>query len=145
MYEGALRVPFLMRWKGQLPAGEVYDKRTSALDLFATAGTLGKGKLPEGIDGINLMPYLKGLDKGDPHDVLYWRQSHKTALRDGDWKLVNMTRVKPGMNREKWELYNIANDLGETKDLSKENPEVLKRMVNKWRDMNSEMCEPIFR
>ena len=140
MYDGALRVPFMMKWKGTLPAGKLYQRPISALDLYATAGTMAGATIPEGVDSVDLMPFLKGTKDGDPREELYWRQGHKCALRDGDWKLVNMARKE-----KSWELYKISEDVGETKDLAREYPEVLERLVEKWNKLDQHMLEPIFK
>ncbi len=139
MYEGALRVPFMMRWKGKLPEGKVYEKPVSAMDIFATAGALGGGRMPGNIDGVDLLPFLLGEEEGVPREDFYWRQGEKTALRSGDWKLVNMAK-----GERRWELYDLGEDIGEEKDLAGERPEVLEGLVRKWEALDGEMREPLF-
>lgn len=76
LYEGGIRIPFLVQWSGHLPAGVVYDPPVSSLDLLPTAlAATGINPTDEAkLDGVDLLPYLKGLKNGPPHDRLYWRQ-----------------------------------------------------------------------
>src|SRR3954454_1286709 len=91
LYEGGIRVPFLMSWEGRPPAGRVDDRPVSALDVFPTAlvaaGVPPPGDAPS-LDGVDLLPFLTEAHRGRPHDRLYWRVGPKAALRLGDWKLV---------------------------------------------------------
>lgn len=144
MYEGALRVPFMMQWKGSIPPGQVYEKTVSSFDIFATAAANSKGvNAPKQIEGVDLIPYVTGKNSGTPHKTLFWRQGGKTAMRHGDWKLVRMGGRK-GPGKAKWELYNLANDLSEQTDLAKSHPERLRELVDLWLKMNSEMVDPLF-
>ena len=88
------------------------------------------------------MPYLKGEEKGDPHADLFWRLAKRAAIRQGDW---NITKSIPWMNNApKWELYNLAEDITETKDLAKSHPEQLTNLVSRFDELNSEMIDPIW-
>ena len=143
MYEGALRVPFLMKWKGKISPGEVYTQPVSSMDIFATAATFANAAIPDQVEGVNLLPYLDGDDETDPHETLFWRQGNKTALRHQDWKLVKMGRRGRG-TPENWELYHLPTDLSETHDRSTEEPEKLAELKELWQTMNAEMKDPLF-
>lgn len=141
-YEGGIRVPFLLQWKGELPAGTEYHRPVSSLDVFGTAAEVAHARLPKNrtIDGVSLLPFLKGDRKGDPHAELFWRLGQRAALRQGEWKI---TRSVPGMNATpRWELYNLAEDLAESVDLAKKNPEQLTKLVARFDELNGEMIEP---
>ncbi|MDF1861724.1 MAG: sulfatase [Verrucomicrobiales bacterium] len=144
MYEGAIRVPFMMQWKGEIPAGQVYDKPVSSFDIFATAAANSAGvTAPKQVEGVDLIPYLTGKNDGAPHETLFWRQGGKTALRHGDWKLVRMgKRLVAG--KANWELYDLSKDISEENNLAKSNPERLAELVEIWEKMNGEMSEPLF-
>jgi len=143
MYEGAIRVPFMVQWKGNLPGGNVYDKPVSSMDIFATASTIAGAKMPKQVEGVNLLPYLTGKDSGTPHETLFWRQGGKTALRHGDWKLLRMGRkLKAG--QAPWELYDLSSDISEATNLAESNPERVTELRTIWEKMNSEMSEPLF-
>jgi len=113
-FEGGHRVPFVMHWPKQLKGNQKFDGLSSSLDIFTTA--LAAAGISEdknlGLDGVNLLPYLKGEITGDPHNKLFWRKLNEAAARIGDHKLV---RLEGYGSR----LYNLKNDLGETSDLTK--------------------------
>lgn len=143
MHEGGLRVPFMVQWKGTIPAGKVYDKPVTSLDIYATAAANAKAVAPKNIEGVDLVPYLTGIISGRPHETLFWRQGGKAGLRHGDWKLVRMGGRK-NVGNAKWELYDLSNDLSEENNLAKENPERLAELVEIWETMNGEMQNPMF-
>ncbi|MDX2035878.1 MAG: sulfatase-like hydrolase/transferase [Isosphaeraceae bacterium] len=139
-WEGGVRVPFAMQWKGKIPAGKVYDHPIIQLDVLATA-VAAAGITPDAswkLDGVDLVPYLTGAKTGKPHETLYWRFAKQWAVRHGDWKLVvaNGGSGKP-------ELYDLANDLSETKDLAAEKPEKLAELQAIYDRWNAEQAEPI--
>jgi arylsulfatase A-like enzyme len=88
--EGGIRIPFMVAWKGHLPAGKVDDRPVIQLDIMPTAVAVAGGSMPTDrpIDGVNLMPHLTGKQTKAPHDVLFWRMGPQAAVRKGDWKLV---------------------------------------------------------
>ena len=145
MYEGAIRVPFMLQWKGKVPAGLVYEKPVSSFDIFATAAANCAGvTAPKQVEGVDLIPYLTGENDGVPHETLYWRQGGKTALRHGDWKLVRMGRkLSPG--KAKWELYDLSKDISETNNLAAAKPDRLAELIVIWEKLNGEMSEPLFK
>ena len=145
LYEGGIRVPFMMQWKGKLPQGTVYEHPVISLDLFETANAISGAKpntkKQQLRDGVNLIPYLLGENKSRPHEILYWRSQKKRALRDGDWKLV----IQPSWRDKKpaeWELYDLSTDISESKNLASQKPEVVKSLISKWKAINSEMKDP---
>ena len=143
MHEGGLRVPFMVQWKGTIPAGKVYDKPVTSLDIYATAAANAKAVAPKNIEGVDLVPYLTGIISGRPHETLFWRQGGKAGLRHGDWKLVRMGGRK-NVGNAKWELYDLTNDLSEENNLAKKNPERLAELIAIWEKMNGEMQNPMF-
>ena len=140
VYEGGLRVPFLMKWPGKLPAGQVEDRPVMSLDIAATALALAGAEPREPLDGVNLMPYLAGGDRGRPHEEFFWRQGPRIAVRVGDWKLLRNDR----RNANAWELYNLSDDLAETNNLFEQFPErgsALREVLNRF---NGEMVDSAF-
>ncbi len=143
VYEGGIRVPFLMRWTGRLPAGEVYSKPVSAMDLYATSIELADAPPPKRrLDGVDLLPYLRGEREGAPHEVLFWRQGRRTAVRLGDYKLLRNPLRGTG---DDWELYQLADDIGEANNLAEAQPEKLQELLRTWERFDREMVEPLFR
>ncbi|NNE91799.1 MAG: sulfatase-like hydrolase/transferase [Verrucomicrobiales bacterium] len=145
VYEGGLRVPFLMQWKGKIPTGGKFDYPVWSLDLFGTAVAMS-GANPAGkkkFDGVNLLPFLTGERETNerPHETLFWRIGPKAALRSGEWKILrNPTRGKD----PEWELYNLAVDVSETKNRAEENPEKLAELKAEWGRWNAQMIDPIW-
>ena len=141
LYEGGVRVPFIVQWKAALPAGKVYDRPVSTLDVLPTALAAARAKQPEGapLDGVNLLPHLTGKDHGPPHEMLYWRMTTRTALRKRDWKIV-APRYK---GTPHFELYNLADDLGEQKNLAETRRDKLAELEQSWRKLNDQMVEPV--
>jgi arylsulfatase B len=138
MYEGGVRIPFMMQWKGWLTPGEVYEQAVSSLDIFPTCAGVAGAKIPDNLDGVNLLPYLTGKNQEPPHEWLFWRQGPKTAIRKGDWKIVYNSRNK------EWELFNLAEDLEESRNLAGRYPGKLKELVLDWEKLNKQMAEPVF-
>ncbi|MHC4750663.1 MAG: sulfatase-like hydrolase/transferase [Planctomycetota bacterium] len=92
MYEGGIRVPFMIQWPGRLKAGQVYEHPVISLDILPTvAAAAGVDLLKDRkIDGVDLLPYLAGKKKQPPHETLFWRRGQNYAARKGNFKLVKM-------------------------------------------------------
>ncbi len=136
-FEGGTRVPFLAQWKGKIPAGKTYDLPVMNLDVLPTAIIAAGGK-PEAswnLDGVDLMPYLTGTNTSRPRQTLYWRYGPQWAIRDGDMKLV----VSKG-GSGKPELYNLAADIGESKDLAAAEPGKVKELQALWDKWSAEQA-----
>ena len=138
--EGGIRVPWMAQWKGHLPAGATYDKPVIQLDIHATAMAVA-GITPTPamrLDGVDLLPYFTGKTTGAPHEALYWRFGQQTAIRKGDWKLVKHNQGKA------LELYNLAADIGESKDLAKAEPAKFAELKADWDKWNAELVKPLW-
>ncbi len=154
--EGGIRVPFVVRWMGSLPEGAVYDQPVIQLDVLPTVlAAAGVKDEPESkIDGVNLLPYLKGGISVPPHDALYWRLGEQTAVRRGDWKLVRydqtadatgtksnaQSRAKVTQPR----LYNLARDLHESNDLAAAHPQKVEELQGLWNSWAAQLKEPLW-
>jgi arylsulfatase A-like enzyme len=141
-WEGGTRVPFCVQWKGKLPAGKTYDKPVIQLDILPTAlAAAGVEIKPEWkLDGIDLLPYLTGEMTEQPHETLYWRYGDQWAVRHGDWKLV----AGNGGDLKNGELYNLADDIGESKNLAADRPDKVKELKSLWDKWNAEQAPPSF-
>ena len=127
LYEGGLRVPMIVCWPGQIKPGQVSDLLWYFPDVLPTLAELAGAQPPSDIDGISIVPELLGEDvigrKQAQHEFLYWELSGQVAVRKGNWKAI-----RPGLSKS-WELYDLSRDISETKDLAKENPEVLQELI----------------
>ncbi|MDP2336245.1 MAG: sulfatase [Bacteroidota bacterium] len=138
IYEGGIRIPFCMQWKGHLPENKKIDFPVISLDILPTA-IAATGNIVNKewrLDGENLLPFISGEKQGIPHNVLYWRFLWHHAIRKGDWKLLKH-RDHPDV-----ELYNLAEDIGEQNDLSKARPEKVKELQQLYTDWSDVMLEP---
>ena len=136
-FEGGPRIPFLAQWKGKIPAGKVYDYPVMNLDVMPTIITASGGKVDPSwkLDGVDLMPYITGANPARPHQTLYWRYGPQWAIRHGDMKLV----VSKG-GSGKPELYNLATDIGESRDLAAARPAKAKELQAMWDKWSAEQA-----
>jgi arylsulfatase A-like enzyme len=122
LLEGGIREPFMIQWKGRVPAGKLDDRPVISLDILPTALAAVGAPIPAAakLDGVNLLPYLTGEITGDPHATLCWRYANQSAVRMGDWKLIEMG--------SKTQLYNITADIGEKNNLADAQPQKVKEL-----------------
>ncbi|WP_208021454.1 sulfatase [Flavicella sediminum] len=121
--EGGIRIPFLMSWKGHLKKNKTYNNPISTLDLLPTFVATAGGDIEkiEGLDGVNLLPYVTHEIKEKPHTTLYWKKEARGAIRFNDYKLIRFPD-RPA------ELYDLSKDISEVNDLASENPEMVKKL-----------------
>jgi len=131
--EGGMRVPFVVSWKGKIPGDQVYDAPLSSLDVAATA-LAQAGFEAEGLDGVNLIPYLTGEAKGEPHEQLAWRWVAQSAIRVGNYKLFRA-------EEQEW-LFDVVADPEEQKDLLASRPEVADQLREKLKSWAAELDPP---
>ncbi len=140
-WEGGIRVPYAVQWSGVIPAGMVYDEPVSSLDIFGTIADLAGAPENPGrpLDGVNIVPYLTGKKKGSPHEQLFMRKFSygSYTIRKGDYKLVIHNKQAP-------ELYNVTEDIGETKILNKQMPERVERLNDIITEWNSSLMDAVF-
>ena len=144
-FEGGIRVPLLMQWPGVISPGSVYRQPVMSFDITATilaAGGAGLGEL----DGVDLLPFIKGKKQGSPHEILCWRMrphANNYAVRQGDWKLVcsadsrNDSAKTRGANTDM--LFNLAEDIGEQHDLAMKYPEKLAELKKRYEAWSTEV------
>lgn len=138
LWEGGIRVPFIVSMKNHAQAGKIMDAPVSSIDATAAALELG-GVLPGSskIDGVSLISLLNSKSTASPERNLFWRVGTKNALRRGDWKLI-----RDGKN---WQLYNIAHDIGETTNLATREPARVQEMSTLWDKWNAEQIDPLWK
>jgi arylsulfatase A-like enzyme len=153
--EGGIHVPFVVQWKGKLPAGAVYDRPVIQLDILPTAlAAAGVEARPDShIDGVNLLPYLAGETVAAPHDDLYWRMGEQMAVRRGDWKLVRYDQaadrsdtrsVASKVKVTPLRLYDLAKDPGERHDLAAEHSGKLEELRSAWQAWDAQLARPLW-
>lgn len=121
LYEGGIRVPAIISWPGNLPQNEVRDQIATGCDWFPTIMELCKIPAAEHkIDGKSLLPVINSKSASSPHKIFHWKSGTSVAVREGKWKLV--------MSGKKAELFDLPNDLGESRNLIKEHPKTVENL-----------------
>ncbi len=152
-WEGGIRVPFAIVWKGRVPADKVDARPIIQLDVLPTAlAAAGVTAQPSWkLDGVDLLPYLTGTSTARPHDTLYWRLASNMAIRRGDWKLVKtsegpLARTPPVSLEDLAgaELYDLANDIGETRNLARAEPDRVRELAEAWLRWNKQLARPLW-
>lgn len=135
MYEGGVRVPLVAWWPGRVPAGTTSDHISAFWDFVPTACELAKIGPPDDTDGISYLPTLLAEPAGQrEHDYLYWEfyeEGGKQAVRQGDWKAVRLNVLTHP--DQPIELYDLAEDIGESHNVSAEHPEVVAQLKQAMR------------
>ncbi|MEX2174942.1 MAG: sulfatase-like hydrolase/transferase [Pirellulaceae bacterium] len=136
-WEGGIRVPYLVQWKGRIPGGKTFDQPVIQLDIHPTAlAAAGVETAGAMLDGVNLLPHLEGIATKPPHDALFWRFGDQMAIRHGNYKLVQERGAQRPL------LFDLAADIGETKDLSADKPEVVKDLTAQYDEWNKTLEDP---
>lgn len=149
-YEGGIRVPLIVKWPGVTRPGAVIGEPATSTDLYPTClAAAGQSPRPnQHRDGLNLLPLFQGMDPLG-REAIFWHFPHynrhpssvpSSVIRKGSWKLIET------FDPEGVELYNLANDLGETNNLAGERPDLmnaLRRELRAWRrEVGAEMMQP---
>lgn len=138
-YEGGIRVPFIARWPGRIPAGRVVDEPAIAYDFFPTALNLAGGTLPldRVYDGEDIWPLLSGSGSVErSHPMVWVYRDNVTSVREGKWKYHVADRNRPLKTPE---LYDIEQDPEETRSLLEENPEAAARFADYVREYEEQL------
>ena len=140
VYEGGIRVPFIVRWPGKLPKGAVCDEPVISLDIVPTICAAAGARLAGDrvYDGKNMLPVLCGRAKGPLHKALFWDDgASQWAVRAGKWKLLS--------RKGSLELYDLQADIGENNNLIKQNTEIVKRLQQTYTAWKNQMAPRIGR
>jgi arylsulfatase A-like enzyme len=128
LYEGGIRMPFIARWPGKIPAGKTSDHISAQYDLMATLAELTNQPFTS-TDGISFLQELYGNSKQQKkHEFLYFEYPEKggqVAIRMGDWKGVR-TDVRKNPKAD-WQIFNLKTDRNETTDVAKKHPDLVKQ------------------
>ena len=132
LYEGGIRVPMIARWPGKIKPGTHTDLPSAFWDVMPTLADVAGCDVPSNIDGISFLPTLLERPDQQIHEFLYWEfggYGGQQALRMGDWKAVRQNLLrKTNKNPLKIELYNLSTDIGESRDVAADHPDIVARM-----------------
>ena len=137
LYEGGIRVPLIAYWPGRVKADSVSDHICAHWDLMPTFCELANIPTPKHTDGISYVPALTG-GKQKKHDYLYWEfhsYGNAQAIRMGDWKAIRL-KVKNDPDAP-IQLYNLKQDIGETKNIAATHPNVVKRIAPLFKEAHT--------
>jgi arylsulfatase A-like enzyme len=148
LYEGGIRVPFIVKWPGTVKPGSTSHHVSAFWDILPTMADIAGVDSPQNIDGISLLPTLKGHNKKQvEHDYLYWEfkklKNGKRALRKDDWKLLQFTNTKSG--KVHYELYNLVDDPAESNNLIQQESKIAAELKALMKGAYSESELKMFR
>jgi arylsulfatase A-like enzyme len=132
LWEGGLRVPFVARWPGQIPPGRVSDEFLTTLEIMPTLAFAAGAKTPDGVilDGYDMLPTLAG-QAPSPRQEMYWEFRGQKAARIGNYKWIDSDRASG--------LYDLATDIGESKDLTANHPALAGDIASRWTAWQKQM------
>lgn len=138
-FEGGHRVPFIISWPKVIKGGQTFEGLSSSLDIFTTSLAAANIERADDLilDGVNLLPYLKGEKEGSPHDKLFWRKLEEAGVRIGDYKMVQLQDYGAV-------LYNLSSDIGETANISLTNKKEFKLLQDAFKNWESKMMAPLW-
>ena len=137
-FEGGQRVPTILWAPGRIPAGTKTDALASTIDILPTIAALTGTSLPTGrpIDGVDISPLLKGDIPSPREEFLYYAMSGRLdGIRQGDWKLLVLP--PKGEGKANTLLFNLAEDIGEKKNLAKEKPDLVERLRQRMTELDA--------
>lgn len=140
IWEGGFRVPYIVRWPGRVPAGTACDEMVSLTDTFATVAALAGVAMPPADraaeDSFNILPLWLGEEHRTPRRpyMIVHSADGVFAIRRGPWKWIEGKPAKPkppAARRDEFhsQLYHLASDIGETKDVLDDNPAVVAELT----------------
>lgn len=159
-FEGGIRVPTLAWWPGMIPADSKTESITTMMDLLPTFAKLAGAKVPDDrkIDGVDIWTSLAGADDAKParDHFFYFRGFTLDAVRSGPWKLhLALPDGAPGAKKEpkQAQLFHLIDDIGESKNVALEHPEIVQRLQALAQTMNGDLdlegigpgCRPLGR
>lgn len=145
-FEGGIKVPFFVSWKGKLGRNREYRHPVSSMDILPTILSAANINYNQtNFDGVNLIPYLKGDINENPHEYLFWRFWHVAVVRYKDWKLLKVAENPLQKDRKLLQplaLFDLKADPFETKNVAENNPQVRDKLIKKLLAWESNLAQP---
>ena len=137
-YEGGMRVPCIMHWKGKIPPGSSCDEIAATIDLLPTIAGLSGVELPNDrtIDGKNIWPLISGKEGAKtPHEIYFFYKGNSLeSARQGKWKLR-----RSGKKSQSIELYDLASDISESNNLAQENEALTNEIIQRMNSFDEKL------
>ncbi len=142
LFEGGIRVPFAIQWPRQISAGTEYQQPIISLDIFVTvaANVEGAAKPKNALDGVDLLPYLKGIKKDSPHAFLFWRQYDQK-----NYAVIHQSGFKEMILKDSnVSMYNLKMEIGEQTNVAEKNNSLLQQMEQQRKKWEANTIQPAF-
>ena len=141
LFEGGIRVPFAIQWPQQIKANTQYHQPVISFDIFATIAANVNGAVPENsLDGVNLLPYLKGTKQGSPHEYLLWRQYDQK-----NYAVLHHSGLKEFILKDSAQfIYNLKTDIGEQRNIADNEKNILQILEQQRKTWEANMIPPAF-
>ncbi len=131
--EGWVRVPTIFSMPGKIPEGKDYHKQIANFDFYSTIASVAGLPIPKHCDGVDLIPYINGKNKSEPHEYLFWLNNepgdavrrHLIAVRWQDWRLYKQ------YDKDPWQLFDLKADPKEERNVAAKHPDVVKQLSAK--------------
>jgi arylsulfatase A-like enzyme len=139
-FEAGHRVPFIVSWKNHIQTNKTFEGLSSSLDIFTTSLAAANIAADETLqlDGVNLLPYLKGEKSGNPHNELYWRKLEEAGMRYNNLKLIRLDNYGEV-------LYDLSSDISEGNNLSKIDSKNLQLLTKKLEMWETTLMPPLWK
>lgn len=137
LFEGGIRIPYIVYWKGKILPNQTINEPVIQLDVLPTVLSALEDSVSLAMDGVDLLPLLEGNTDTLERERLYWRFGSQYAIRKGNYKLV-----KAFADQETPYLFDLEDDISETKDISEEKPEIKSALQMEWEEWNSQLPPP---
>jgi len=139
-FEGGIHIPFMAKWPNEIKAGTNFKLEVHHNDIFHTIAAAAKANIPSDrkLDGVDFLPYVKGIKNGSLHKTLFWRQGHQQTVLHEGWKLIRTNRPD-----QKW-LFHLKEDPTEQNNLFTEFPEKASLLEQLIDIHNLEQAEPLW-
>ncbi|MFL2518854.1 MAG: sulfatase-like hydrolase/transferase [Candidatus Azotimanducaceae bacterium] len=140
-FEGGIHVPLIVKWPTRLGSGLNFEAAVHHVDLFKTIAAAAGVDTPQDrtIDGVSLLPFLLGNEKGNPHETLFWLQGHHQTVLHQGWKLISANQP----DKATW-LFNLNEDPTETRNLAAERPEKLAELKKLLAEHRAAQAPPLW-
>ncbi len=146
-FEGGTHVPFMAKWPARITAGTTVSAPIHHIDLFHTIAAAAGAQVPADrvLDGVDLLPFIRGEATGEPHKTLFWREGYQQTVLHEGWKLIRADQPdKPKLAGKKTWLFNLRTDPTEQNNRATQHPQRVAALEVLLDAHNAEQAEPLW-